>query len=205
MEEPADPIDPTTLLNEARSGNVRAVSRLLEHYRPYVAMLARLRSSRRLQAKFDDSDLVQETLVLVQRDFQDFEGSTEAELTAWLRCIMATVSGKHMRHYSRQRRDASLERQIENDLDQSSQMVGRVFIDPDTSPSEKTIRREQAVILSRALTQLPGDYREVLIKNRLEGMTLAQIGEQMGRSVDSVRKLLARGLLELKRQLESRL
>jgi len=202
MEKPADEIDPEALLNVARSGDMQAVSQILAHYRPYLAMLARLRSSRQLQAKFDDSDLVQETLVLVQRDLSEFEGSTEAELTAWLRRIMATVSGKHTRHYSRQRRDASLERQIEDDFSQSSQMVGRVLVAPNVSPSESSVRRERAVILSRALAQLPADYREALIINRLEGLTLAQTAERMGRSVDSVKKLLARGLLELKRQLE---
>ena len=205
MEEPVDEIDPTALLREARSGNVRAISRLLEHYRPYFAMLARLRASRRLQAKYDDSDLVQETLALVQRDLPDFRGTTEAELTAWLQRIMASVSGKHMRHYSRQRRDASLEHQIVDEFCQSSQMLGRVLIASDTSPSDKSIKRERAVILSRALTQLPADYREALIMNRLEGLTIAQTAERMGRSPDSVQKLLARGLLELRRRLEDQL
>ncbi|MFV1967349.1 MAG: sigma-70 family RNA polymerase sigma factor [Pirellulaceae bacterium] len=205
MEEPVDEIDPAALLNEARSGNAQAVSRLLEHYRPYLAMLARLATSRRLQAKYDDSDLVQETLILVQRDLSEFQGTTEAELTAWLRRIMATVSGKQMRHFSCQRRDASLERQIEDDFSQSSQVVGRVLIASDTSPSENSMKRERAVILSQALAQLPADQREALIMNRLEGLTIAQTAERMGRSVDSVQKLLARGLLELKRRLEGRL
>ena len=58
------------------------------------------------------------------------------------------------------------------------------------------------MLLAQALAKLPADYREALIINRLEGQTIAQTAERMGRSVDSVRKLLSRGLLELKRQLE---
>jgi RNA polymerase sigma factor (sigma-70 family) len=76
---------------------------------------------------------------------------------------------------------------------------------PDVSPSEKSVKRERAVILSQALTQLPADYREALIMHRLEGMTMAQTAKQMGRSVDSVQKFLARGLMELRRLLEGRL
>jgi RNA polymerase sigma-70 factor (ECF subfamily) len=205
MGEPADEIDPAALLHRARGGDAGAVGQLVDHYRPYLAMLARLGASRRLQGKYDDSDLVQETLLLVQRDLPDFRGKTEAELLVWLRCIMASVSAKHVRHYSRQRRDAALECQIEDDLNQSSQVVERVLMARDTSPSEKSIKRERAVILSRALTQLPADYREALIIHRLEGMTIAQTAERMGRSVDSVQKLLARGLLELRRRLEGRI
>ena len=125
------------LLAEARTGRAEAVSQLLDHYRPYVVMLARLGASRRLQGKYDDSDLVQETLLLVQRDLVGFQGDSETQLLAWLRCIMASVSAKHVRHYSRQRRDAALECQIENDLNNSSQAVERVLTTSDTSPSDE--------------------------------------------------------------------
>jgi hypothetical protein len=47
MEKPTEEIDPAALLNEARNVNIQAISRLLEHYRPYLAILARLRTSRR--------------------------------------------------------------------------------------------------------------------------------------------------------------
>jgi RNA polymerase sigma-70 factor (ECF subfamily) len=165
-------------------------------------MLARLASSQRLQAKFDDSDLVQETLVRVQRDLPKFQGATEAELAAWLRRIMANVGKQQVQYYSRQRRDASLEQQIEEDFTRSSVMVGDVVIASDTSPSRQLMKRERAVVLSQALANLPADYREALIFNRLQGHSVAQTAERMGRSVDSVRKLLSRGLLQLKRELE---
>jgi RNA polymerase sigma-70 factor, ECF subfamily len=90
MVAPAEEIDPEALLRDVRGGNAQAVARLLEHYRPYLEMLARLRTSRRLQGKYDESDLVQETLLHVQRDLPKFVGTSEAELTVWLRSIMAS-------------------------------------------------------------------------------------------------------------------
>jgi RNA polymerase sigma-70 factor (subfamily 1) len=207
VEEPADEdeLDPLALLAEVRRGSADALARLVEHYRPYLATLARLHGNRRFQQKFDDSDLVQETLVIVQRDLGGFRGATEAELTAWLRRIMASVSGKHVRHFSRQRRNALLEQRIEDEFSQSSQRMGQALIAAGTSPSEKIHHRERAVILSQALAELPADYREALILNRLEGLTMAQTARRMGRSPDSVQKLLGRGLLELRRRLEGRL
>jgi RNA polymerase sigma-70 factor, ECF subfamily len=205
MEESAAEIDLNALLKEARNGSGEAVSLLLEHYRPYLAVLARLRANRQLQPKYDDSDLVQETLVLVQQNLLQFRGTTEADLTAWLRRIMASVIGKFMRHYSTQRRDVSLERQLEDEFSQSSRIVGQVMIASDTSPSEKSVKRERAVILSQAIAQLPADYREALILHRLEGLTMTEAAKRMGRSVDSIQKLLARGLLEMRRLLEGHL
>ncbi len=205
MEDPTDEIDPASLLKEACNGSPEAVARLIEHYRPYLAMLARLHRNPRLQPKYDDSDLVQETLILVQRDLTSFRGATEAELTAWLRCIMASVGAYHVRHYSRQRRNASLERQIEEDLSRSSQTMGHVLVANDSSPSEQVHHRERAVILSRALAELPADYREAIILHRLEGLTIAQTAKRMGRSPDSAQKLLGRGLLELRRRLQGSL
>lgn len=198
-------IDTSAILEEARKGDRQAISRLLEHYRPYLKLLARLGASRRLQAKYDDSDLVQETLVQVQRDLGQFRGTTEAEMAAWLRRIMAHVSGKQVQHYARQRRDADLEQQIENDFTRSSRIVGASLIATDTLPSERVIKRERAVILSQALAQLPADYREALILNRLEGQTIVQTAERMGRSTDSIKKLLARGVRELKQRLKGKI
>jgi DNA-directed RNA polymerase specialized sigma24 family protein len=38
--------------------------------------------------------------------------------------------------------------------------------------------------------------------HRLEGLTMAETAARMGRSVDSIQKLLARGLVELRRRLQ---
>ncbi len=50
--------DPEQLLCLVRAGQVEAVGPLLESYRNYLSLLARLEIGRRLQRKVDDSDLV---------------------------------------------------------------------------------------------------------------------------------------------------
>jgi RNA polymerase sigma-70 factor (ECF subfamily) len=54
------------------------------------------------------------------------------------------------------------------------------------------------------LGRLPGDYREVIILRYLEGLPLADVAARMGRSVESVRKLWTRGLVQLRRTLGDR-
>src|SRR5215475_9250234 len=123
MHNPASP-DPEQLLCLARMEDSRALGRLLELYRNYLALLARLQVGRRLQGKVDESDLVQETFLEAHRHFGRFRGTTEAELMSWLRQILAgVVANLIRRYYGTQRRDVRLERELAGDLARSSQAL----------------------------------------------------------------------------------
>jgi RNA polymerase sigma-70 factor (ECF subfamily) len=67
-----------------------------------------------------------------------------------------------------------------------------------SSPSHRAFRREQAVLLSGALEQLPAAYREVLILRHLEGLSFPEVARRMSRTVLSVKKLWARALPRLR-------
>ena len=187
------------LISRAREGNDGRLGDLLELHRRYLRLLARLQIDRRLQGKVDTSDLVQETLVQAHQDFAEFHGGTEAEFVAWLRRIMACkVTNTIRRFLGTQRRDVRLERELRADLDRSSGGLERVLADSASSRSQRAARREQAVLLANALEQLPPDYREVMIRHHLHGHPLPVVALQLGRSVDSVRKLWARGLARMR-------
>src|SRR5215471_20215017 len=95
----SDQEDPERLLGLARAGSASALGRLLELYRDYLALLARLQIGRRLQSKADASDLVQETFLKAHRDFPRFRGATEAEWVCWLRQILAFNIAHLVRRY----------------------------------------------------------------------------------------------------------
>lgn len=194
--------DVQQLLTLARSGSESARGQLLEQYRNYLSLLARLQIGRRLQGKVDPADMVQETFLEAHRQFVRFRGDTEMELTAWLRTILTGVLSHLVRRYfGTQQRDVRLERQLADDVDQSSRCLDRGLVAGESSPSQKASRREQAVLLADALNQLPADYREVLILRHLEGLTFPQIAARMERTVDSVEKLWVRALPRLRRVL----
>ena len=188
---------PEELLHRVRNGSDGARGALLDLYRPYLYLLARVHIDRRIQAKLDDSDLVQDTVLQAHRNLTEFNGQTEAELTQWLRQIMVRVSIEKSRHYTRQRRDVRLEERLQGELNRSSMEIGRALVSPGSSPTQKAIRRERAVLLANALTELPPDYREVLILHELERLTISQVAQRMGRTEDSVRKLWTRALLKI--------
>ena len=194
--------DPEQLLNLARAGSSEALGRLLEVYHNYLGLLARVQIGRRLQGKVDPADLVQETFLEAHRDFAQFRGSTEEELVAWLRQILACNLANLVRHYlGTQRRNVRLERELADELDQSSRALDRSLAGRHSSPSQQAVRREQAVLLADALDRLPADYREVIIARHLEGLTFPETARRMGRSLDTVKKLWPRALARLRRSL----
>lgn len=195
---------PEQLLAEAVSGGGEQLGQLLEFYRNYLRLLARVEIGRRLQAKVDASDLVQEAMLEAHKNFTHFRGNSEAEFVAWLRQIMAAVLCQCVRKYlGTQKRDVRLERNLCESLERSSLLMGRGFVDPRSSPSQQVIRREQAVLLADALAKLPEDYREVLVLRHLEEMSFPDIGRRMGRTLDSVEKLWVRGLARLRQVMEA--
>src|SRR5262245_50306282 len=109
------------LLTLARAGDGAALGRLLEAYRSYLALLARLQVGRRLQGKLESGDLVQETFLAAHCNFAQFRGNHEGEFVSWLRQILASRLAKLIRHYcGTQRRNIRLERQLGVDLEESS-------------------------------------------------------------------------------------
>ncbi len=200
---PVDTSDPEQLLHRARAGDRPTLGRLLECYRAYLLILARVQIGRRLQSKVDASDLVQEAFLGAYRDFAQFRGTTEREFLGWLRQILASLLANLVRHYQgTQRRDVRLERQLALDLEQSSQALDRGLVAPQSSPSQQAIRREQAVLLAEALGRLPAEWRELLILRHLEGRSFPEVAQALGRTVDSVKKLWPRALASLRRLLE---
>jgi len=190
------------LIDQGRGGDASVLGKLLEGYRSYLTLLARLSLRKRLQGKLAESDVVQEVFLEAYRDFGQFRGKTEKELTSWLRKILAHNLANLVRHYCGTRgRDVRLERELEFELERSSQALDPGLISPQSSPSHRAAQREQLVLVANALKELPQDYREVLILRHLEGLSFPEVAKRMGRTLSSVDKLWVRALARLRRVL----
>jgi RNA polymerase sigma-70 factor (ECF subfamily) len=195
-------LDPEELLIRARAEGGTCLGELLLFYRNYLMLLARTQLHRHLRSKADPSDLVQETFLAAHLDFARFRGTTEGELVSWLRQILAArLTDLVRRHLQAKRRDARLERRLIDDLARSSHALALGLADQGASPSQYAARREQAVLLSNAIRELPPDYGEVIVLRHLEGLSFPEVAARMGRSVDSVEKLWVRALARLRRLL----
>jgi RNA polymerase sigma-70 factor (ECF subfamily) len=199
---PTDANDPEALLTAARQEGEGALGRLLERYRAYLSLLARAQLGRHLRSRVDDSDVVQETFLAAYRDFASFRGTTEAELVAWLRNILAARLADLVRwHVKARARDVRLQQSLAGKLDRSSQALAFALAARGASPSQEAARRELGVLLADAIQALPADYAEVIVLRHLEGLSFAEVATRMGRSLDSVEKLWVRALGRLRQQL----
>ena len=149
---------------------------------------------------------MQETFLDAHRQFSHFRGEAEPQFVTWLRQILAGTLANIVRRYlGTQARDPRLERQLADDLNQSTAALGQMLVDPASSPSQLAMRREQGMIVADALARLPDDYQQVLTMRHLEGLTFPEIAARMERTVDSVEKLWIRGLTRLKREFSSQM
>lgn len=193
---------PEQMLDEARRGNTEALGKLLEYYRPYLRLLARLQVASRLQKELDASDVVQETFLDAARDFPQFRGSSDAEFVAWLkRLLAANVADAHRRFLGTQKRNVLQESEVLQMLDQSSAIVDQRLLAQVDSPSASMDMRERAVRLATALERLPPAYHDVILLHHFQGMGFQEVAIQLDRSLHSVKNLWLRALVALKRQL----
>jgi RNA polymerase sigma-70 factor, ECF subfamily len=184
--EPDSGFDPNTLA-------------ALERYRSWLGLLARLQVEPRFRSKFDPSDIVQQTLLEAVRDFPKFRGSSEAELAAWLRQILAHVLLHQVRHFAgAARRDLDREVSLDQALEESSRRLGDALAAPISSPSERASRHELELRLADALARLPADYAEIILLRNVEGLSHEEAAARMDRGVGAVRMLWVRALARLR-------
>lgn len=187
------------LLLQARAGDQVALGELLKSYDDYLTLMARVQIGRRLRRKVDAADIIQETFLDAHRQFPRFRGTSEPELTSWLRRILAGQLTMMLRRLlGAKARDIRLEEELYGDLNQSSYAAEEGLVAAGSTPSQHASRHEQAVLLADALKQLPPDYREVIILRDLEGLPFADVARRMERSEDSVQKLWVRALTNLR-------
>jgi RNA polymerase sigma-70 factor, ECF subfamily len=204
MDTVAMTADPERLLSAAKAGEDGALGALLELYRHYLDLLARLQIAERLRGKVDPADLVQDTFLEAHRHFNSFRGTSESEIVCWLRQILAGLIANLIRRYfGTKRRDVRLEQNLADRLMDTSRVLDNALMAQNSTPSQGAVRREHAVLLADALAELPNDYREVLILHHLQGWTFPDVARHMDRSLNSVKHLWARALSQLRRSLRN--
>jgi RNA polymerase sigma-70 factor (ECF subfamily) len=171
---------------------------VLERYRSYLRLLARLHWQEELRGKLDPSDLVQQTMVQALQAQGQFRGQSEQELAAWLRQILVRRLRNAVRDLGRARRDVGRERSLQAAVEHSSARLEAWLAAAQTSPSEQAMRHEQLLRLTEALESLPEAQREAIILHHLQDWTLEQVGAHLGRSPAAVAGLIKRGLKQLR-------
>ena len=143
-----------------------------------------------LMAKGGASDLVQKTLAAAHRHRGQFNGTTLAELRAWLRAILRNELAMFRRRYhTTGARDVRREVTIE--------AAALVPAGPDL-PVDYLARSERDRAVAAAVAGLPDDDRLVVTLRVEYGLAFATIGARVGRSEEATRKMYVRALNKLR-------
>ncbi len=194
------PKEVTRWLVDARGGSLEALGQVLEACRGYLLGIAGRRLNAELRSKGGASDLVQQTFLDAQCQFERFRGESEKELLAWLRQILLHNLAHFQRRYQATgKRDLGREASLAGE---ASSTDGGVDLATQTpSPSEQIVAREQAEAVQQAVERLPEDYRQVLALRHQEQLTFEEIGQRLGRSISGARALWLRAVERLNDEL----
>lgn len=180
------------LLRAARAGCQTSLGQLLEHYRGYLLILAQGTLDADLRRKGSDSDLVQETFLEAQRDFEAFYGEDRESLARWLRGILRHNATDFVRRHKLADR-RSLRRELPCGEDSTEDWENELPSDA-SSPSARASANEQEQRLHAAIASLPADYRTVVQARSIERQPWSKVAAQMGRSEGAVQKLWVRAI-----------
>jgi RNA polymerase sigma-70 factor (ECF subfamily) len=197
----SDIADSARLLGLARAGNRAALNELFERHRPRLRRMVELRLDRRLQARIDASDVIQEAYVDAVGRLDEYLRDPRYPLFLWLRLIVGERLLKlHRHHLGTQMRDAGLEVSIYRGAfpAASSAALAAQLLGKQTSPTQAAVRAERMLRLQEALDTLDPVDREVLSLRHFEEMTLAETALALGIAEAAAAKRYIRALQRLK-------
>lgn len=199
---PSSHHDVRTSLAAARAGSREALGRLFEGYRNYLLLIADRELDPELRAKGGASDLVQETFLEAQRDFDGFQGDTEGEFLAWLKKLLRNNLVNFARRY-RTTAKRQIDREVSLEAGASPAHSPGGLCAPTPAPADPVLAAEQAQRVREALAGLSDEHRLVLELRCGDDCSFEEIGQRMNRSKNAAQKLWMRAVERLQQALAS--
>src|SRR5580658_6893258 len=196
----------TRLLEQARAGDEQALNELFARHRTRLRRMVDLRLDRRLQARIDASDVIQDAYVEVARRLDEYLSESSYPLFLWLRLIVGERLLKlHRHHLGTQMRDAGMEVSIYRGAlpEASSAALAALLLGKHTSPTQAAVRAERMIRLQEALNAIDAMDREVLSLRHFEELSLAETALSLGIEEWAAAKRYVRALKRLRATLAS--
>jgi RNA polymerase sigma-70 factor (ECF subfamily) len=188
--------DTAELLRRAAGGDREAVDGLLARHRGRLRRMVAVRMDKRLAARVDPSDIVQEALTEASQKLPDYLAHKRLPFYPWLRQLAwERLIGAHRRHVEAKARSVTREEDEAMVLpDHSAVQLAARLLANGTSPSVRMIRRELRAKVRQMLSQMSTPDREVLVLRYLEQLSTAETAAVLGLTVDGVKSRQRRAL-----------
>jgi RNA polymerase sigma-70 factor (ECF subfamily) len=199
MVEPTESGD--SLLRRAATGDHLAQAELLARYRARLRRMIEMRLDRRLAARADPSDIVQETMKTAIVRLPEYFADPRISFYPWLRRIAADrLADAYRIHMAAERRSVLKEHPwMPNLNDESVAELARSIVTSSLSPEELVQAAETQQRAIAALTQLKPLDREILVLRYLEQLGVREIADVLEISETAVTTRHLRALQRLRR------
>ncbi|MGE5647812.1 MAG: RNA polymerase sigma factor [Acidobacteriota bacterium] len=180
------------LLEKARNGDDRALSKVFEQYRRRLIVLVHFKLSPQWRERGEVEDVVQEVCLRAFRDLDRFTYRTPGSLMHWFSAIADHVIADRARYRNRECRAGE-----EVPFRSETNPLGPEPAD-NATPSRLFSQQEAVERLLARLGRLPDDYRQAILLARIEGLPTAEVAERMGKSREQVALLVYRAVKRLR-------
>jgi RNA polymerase sigma-70 factor (ECF subfamily) len=191
--------DTEELLRQAEHGDPGAREGLLARHRDRLRKMVAWRLDRRLAARVDPSDVVQEVLLEASRKMDRYLQERPLPFFPWLRSLAGEhLAALHRRHV--RARGRSVLREEPGVLllpDESAAELASRLVTSSTSPTQRALRQELRERVRQALGRLSERDREVLVLRNLERLSVADTAEVLRISAGAVKVRHMRALERL--------
>jgi RNA polymerase sigma-70 factor (ECF subfamily) len=165
------------LVERAGTGDVRACTELFERYRGRLRRMVAMRLDKRLAARFDASDIVQDAFNTAFARLPRYLADARIPFYPWLRRIAWDRMLKvHRDHIDAEKRSVLKEHSSSPNLnDESVVELAHCLVTSSISPSQRAVEAEMQARTAAALLLLKPDHREVLVLRYLEQLDIPEI------------------------------
>ena len=195
MVEPSDQ-ESQLLLQNAAGGDQLAAERLFDLHRGRLRAMIALRLDRRLSARMDPSDVLQETMIQAHQKLPEYLRTQPIPFYPWLRRIAwENIVQLHRQHLLAQARAVTREERLDVALpDQSAVQLAERLIAKGSSANQRLIEKELKDRVQAALAQLDPRDREVLVLRFLEQLSIEEASAVLEISQEAVKSRQRRAL-----------
>ena len=203
MDE-ADP-ELEALLGGVRNGIADARNQIFSRYRGLLKVQVEPNLKGFLSARVDASDIVQETLIVVDSRLDHFVNTRPVPFVVWIREIaMERVVDAYRFHIAAQKRSVMREEaRSPLSTDDSMNSLAQRFADQGSSPSQQLQKQETRQRVREMLRRLPELDRDVLVLRHLEHLSMREIGQVLQMTENAVKVRHLRAIQRLRDQFES--
>ncbi|HEV3300623.1 MAG TPA: sigma-70 family RNA polymerase sigma factor [Planctomycetaceae bacterium] len=197
---PTAPADEEALVHRLRDGDRGVLGDLFGLHRQRIWRMIRFRMDRRLAARIDPDDVLQEAFLSARTRIDNFLAEPRGSFFVWLRMIaLQTLFDQHRHHIGAEMRNAARDVRIDQpDSSNTSLCLAAQLAGTLTSPSQAAAGLEMTQRLEQAIASMAALDQEIIAMRHFEDLTNVESAEALGISPTAASNRYVRAIARLK-------